>query len=702
MKRTQRPRWRVAAAVLAVVVLFAAPPPARAENGEIEIRLKTAGVPPRLRTRIHAAIERGIEFVLEQQLKNGVIRGPHGRFGQHDVAYTTIAGLALAHSGGSKARRGADRAIDWLIDEKGGARMTAMSRTYEIGLLAMLLKARMRHPDVAKQIVGQITRGLDRGTSWWGYRVGSVERGTAFIDAGSRGPNLSTTQFAALGLWAAAKAGGYTPHGTWRAHLRSLLDAQKESGSFGYTVNSSAWISLASGYPTGTCMGVANLVLAGGALEEDLLYDPVLAARTQIALRRGRGALDIAARAILGDGSPKMPLGFYYYSMYAMEKACVFTEVDELNGLMWYVTGAQQLLALQHKSGGWGSGPTSLTRSGFKPRGEEDILATSFALLFLLRASEVYRPTTPRGVPTPPAAVTGGKRTTAPTRTPSRGSEPPKHVTVSAATAQADRVWQLLKKGSPGTSDLTRAIERLAHTQTVLVPNRDLDTPTPEQQAADGQAIAAVRERIERALLKTFTQFGGWSTGDSERAAVAAAKGLALSRPAAVRRFRDKLSGMLRGSPSDFPSMARLNAAMRTIGVAGTAKGLKWMEDRVTTQQDQRSVRLSRAALSGLGALRAAPGRERFAAFRALVKRLLPVERVANDLGDELEELTAQLHWRALSAPAVFALAALSRDPITGDEPTLTSGMPPMSVAEYATWFEAHDNVRAGPWSEAE
>jgi hypothetical protein len=678
--------------------------PARAENDEIEIRLKTAGVDPPLRKRIHAAISRAVTYLLEQQSESGVIRGPHPRYGRHDVAYTTLAGLALAHSGGADARTGADRAIDWLINDKGETRAAAMTQSYQVGMLGMLLKARMRHPEVAQQIVTQIARGMDRKTAFWGYRVGSGESGSpAFVGMADR-PNLSTAQFAALGLWAASKAGGTSPRGVWRAHMEAMLRLQSESGTWGYGARAGGWNATPNVYPTGACMGMANLILARGALEEELPYDPALAARIEIAMRRGMDALDIAARTILDGAAPNSALSFYYYGMYAMEKACVFAEVDELNGLKWYVTGAQQLIALQHESGAWGHGAVGSGRERFEPRGDPDVLATSFALLFLLRTSEVYRPTTPRGVPTPAAAVTGTRRVPERQENESVAEvEPPSHVTITAASTQVDRLWRLLKDDQTKPRHLVAAIEEISHTQSVLAPDRELDSPTPEQEAETEAAIAALRERIERALLKAFGQFEGPGHDAGEPIAVAAAVGLAAARPAAVVGLRKQLTSDLRGQAARFPSMPRLFAAMRTIAVVEHDGHLRWLGTFITTKSDPRSVRLSRAALSALGSLRHAPGRDRFRAVRTLLKQLGPLEiRAAERADDDLRSLTIRLHWRALAAPALFAVTALARDPATGDEPTLTTGLPPMSIAEYAKWFEQHDGAHDAPWRDAD
>jgi hypothetical protein len=688
---------RCAALVASALACASLPTPARAEDDpidEIEIRLKTADVPEHLRKRIHETIQRGVEFLLEHQGRSGRIKSKGD--GRDDVAETTIGGLALAHSGGADARRGADLAIDWLIDEKGNTRMAAMTQSYHIGLLGMLLKARDRHPKVAEQIIRQIVAGQDSRTAWWGYGVGNGERGVPF-GGGADAPNLSTAQFAALGLWSASKQIGRTPRSAWRAHLESLLRLQTESGSWPYGPRG----GMAAGYPNGTTMGLANLLLARAAIEKELPYDPLLRARVEFARRKAMTALNDAARHVLGGNPAKISLAWYYYSIYALEKACVFADADSLDGLRWYITGAQQLIALQHDDGGWGQGPQGKGRDAFRPRGGTNVLDTSFALLFLLRVSETYRPTTPREVPRPAAAVTGAGAPNSPSAR-AEDPEPPAHVTVTRATELADRLYRLLKDDTTKTRHFVEAVEEAGHALTVLVPDLDRDEPTPEQREADDAAIAAVRDRIERALLATYENFDGPGEDAAERVAVAAANALAHARPAAVDDLRRFVSKSTRGKRSTFPSMARLIAAMRTIAVASRAEHVQWLAALVGTEITPRTVRRSRAALVALGAVRTAPGDERFLAVRSLVRQLTTLEERATRPGEDVQGLTSDYHWEALAAPALIAVTNLARDARTGDEPALESGMPPMSFAELEQWMKSHGDRRTSPWLDAD
>lgn len=106
----------------------------------------------------------------------------------------------------------------------------------------------------------------------------AIERGVKYL---VRIPNLSTAQFAALGLWATSRHGVTVPSRVWRKHLESLVTHQTKTGSWPYGPRAPI------GYPTGTMMGAANFALAEKALGDDLRKDPVFYRKVLAARLRG-------------------------------------------------------------------------------------------------------------------------------------------------------------------------------------------------------------------------------------------------------------------------------------------------------------------------------------------------------------------------------------------------------------------------------
>jgi hypothetical protein len=88
--------------------------------------------------------------------------------------------------------------------------------------------------------------------------------------------------------------------------------------------------------------------------------------------------------------NPRVDVGYYYYYMYGLERVGTLSKKKFIGKHDWYKEGARELLKLQGKDGGW-----------------KGVISTSFALLFLRRATrglvetkggESKRP--PKGIPT--------------------------------------------------------------------------------------------------------------------------------------------------------------------------------------------------------------------------------------------------------------------------------------------------------------
>lgn len=375
--------------ILAVALFAAAVLPSHAEEAyeETERRLKTIGIEEPLRLRIHDAIRRGVAALRAEQHANGSV--------YQDPGHTALAGLALLHAGIPPGREAGRKALDWLAAHAG---KRTGDQVYAAGIAAMLVAAEGEPKRFAHHLHERLSKGPRRGLGYWGYST----RG------GTGPPNLSTAQFACLGLWSGERLGAETATQAWETHLEALLAAQSEYGSWSYYPLGLEQFRTFQGYPTGTFMGLANLALARAALDEELAKDPERRAQVEIALAAGKAALRRHLHWTLAAPGMGNALGtFPYYRLYALEKACIFLDLEDVGGIPWYRSGALAILERQRDDGSWTTAGAGF-RTGRVANGRAmHAVQTSFALLFLLRASSVYHPVTPTSVDPPPVITPG-------------------------------------------------------------------------------------------------------------------------------------------------------------------------------------------------------------------------------------------------------------------------------------------------------
>ena len=431
---------------LALVALFAVLGPARADHEETEQRLKSAGVDDKLRAEVHKAIARGVAYLIAQQQPDGAFAcdvGGHGGEVLPTPGVTLLCALALRHAGTGATVDPVTKAVKWLFEGEDNHLAEIETRVYEAGLALLLLQAEGRHQPEAPRIASGLARALDTGAGWWGYDTPGPAAGDPTAEPPpfeGQTPNLSTTQFAALGLWAARRMKIELPSSVWRRHAESLVAQQNESGSWPYnhpdvlkrlgTVGAGGGkVGTGRGYFTTTCMGFGNLLLAREALKTGPKPPGALVAQLDKAIERSLARLRIDVPEYLEDpGAGELeyiaprrstdrggtPGRGAYYTLFALEKACLFANVESFavdadakkpgrgrkgGRLHWYARTAEWLIATQRDDGGWGV-------SDGKPT---NVVDSAFALLILVRSPSAQHPTTPREVDAKPrGAVTPG------------------------------------------------------------------------------------------------------------------------------------------------------------------------------------------------------------------------------------------------------------------------------------------------------
>ncbi len=323
---------------------------------------------------VNRAIERGSTY-LWQMLLDGELQGNPALLGNREEHL--IAALALVHAGMHEREPLCDAAIRGLIE---GSRVRA--RTYELAVLAMLVDAYDDQellallPRLARSLVE--SQGEDGS---WTYntpdfwldpsrhsepKLEAEQRWSLLSSGGTGNGDNSCAQFAVLGMRAAERHGHALPAVTWQ-RVRQLFSARQQAdGGWGYKDDAS--------YGSMSCAGICSLAIADWALAE---------AAGQAARDRALSWLDARLDVHEHTGSPGL---WHYYYLYSIERVGQLLGSPFIGSHEWYPLGVGWLLGEQGGDGRWqGEGPE-----------EDPVLATSFALLFLTRATETLAEPEPR------------------------------------------------------------------------------------------------------------------------------------------------------------------------------------------------------------------------------------------------------------------------------------------------------------------
>ncbi len=318
--------------------------------------------------QVRRAIARGQRYLKQEQ-------GPDGAWaGTNPVAtqgISALATLALLESGLGPDDPAVRRALAFL--RSFDPTQPSQWRTYITSLHTMALQAAgqldrdlpliQRNARVLEMM--QVPSGGPESGAW-GYGIG-----------GTRWDN-SNTQYAVLGLHAAAQAGVPIEPRVWLRVRNHFLAYQGRDGAWGYQGSSRGTGSM-------TVAGIASLVIAGMELEqteEKLVNGQIVGCgrvREPEPLRRaidwlGRNtgiSIDQRGRVVRITNPRAASWTFYY--LYGLERAGRLTGRRYFGKHDWYREGAEWLVKVQDPvSGAWHGGGL-----------ERPVIATSFALLFL-------------------------------------------------------------------------------------------------------------------------------------------------------------------------------------------------------------------------------------------------------------------------------------------------------------------------------
>lgn len=315
---------------------------------------------------VEEAIRRGVEYLVRMQRLDGTWCS----YGHHwDLGQTALGALALRKAGLKGNHPAILKALNFL-------KCHPPTRTYDLAVFLMLIRAVDTPPEYRDWVERCGTMLLEtQRNGLWSYPKGGLD--------------LSNTQYATLGLDAAAACGFRVPRKTWEKLLEAVEGMRTEDGGWSYRRGGKATGSM-------TCAGLTCVLFCKRHLEKPRGRFPE-SRRIAALLDSGLAWME---RNFRPDKNPKpgqenkSPRWTYYY-LYGVERVGTLSRRQTFGSHDWYAEGRDWLLPRQGGRGQWASA-----------YGESE-MNTAFALLFLSRATLGAR--TKGGFQTRIVSESGGK-----------------------------------------------------------------------------------------------------------------------------------------------------------------------------------------------------------------------------------------------------------------------------------------------------
>lgn len=288
---------------------------------------------PLLQQAVSRAIDQGVDALLAEQELDGSWRMHQGGY---YAGMTALALYALLKSGVPRDHVAVRRATNYL-------RYQFPRKTYSAAcqLLAFCALGESVEREHVQAIVDKLVSFQKLGG--FSYPKGRVD--------------LSNTQFAALGLRAAAAAGYDVPSRVWEKLAELTIEHQESPGGrnepAGFVYHDDREVTGSM-----TAAGVAILAICAeqGVVERQIEQSISLGLRW-------------LAREFTVDENPGEAEHHLYY-LYGLERVGGILALERLGEHDWYGAGARKLVRMQRHDGRWGTQPQ-----------------TAFALLFLSKAT---------------------------------------------------------------------------------------------------------------------------------------------------------------------------------------------------------------------------------------------------------------------------------------------------------------------------
>ncbi len=314
---------------------------------------------------VENAIKEGVKFLIHEQQATGAWSEDFNN--EAPTGVTSLVTLALLTAGESPKSPHISRALDFLRRFEA----VQLDSVYAVSLQTMVFAAAEPERDRAR---------IARNAAWLEaaqFRAGEQRFSfpgswTYHGEKRMRGDN-SNSQYALLGLNAAAEAGIPVKPEVWDLSLRYWEQNQLRDGSWSYTPDQQ------SPSASMTCAGVSSLVISGMKLFAGL--EVINGENIRDCGRGGANpnlqqGIDWLGVHFKVDQNFPLGLTWKYYYLYGLERVGRLTGQRFLGGHDWYREGAEELVHEQDRLRGFWSG------QGHEARRD---VATAFALLFLAK-----------------------------------------------------------------------------------------------------------------------------------------------------------------------------------------------------------------------------------------------------------------------------------------------------------------------------
>jgi hypothetical protein len=320
---------------------------------------------------VNQAIEHGVKYLLSRQL----IDGSWGNMqSSYRTGQTALSIYTLVKSGLPPRHPAILEALAYLEENP-------TTRTYSIGCQLMALQAinDPEHRPWMEELLGDLLSWQQRRGDW-AYPNGA--------------PDLSCTQFGALGLRSAADRGLEVPVEAWLKLADAVLDYQEKKSKVEIPAShgekyggkwSIAGFSYKPGKPNRpsgsmTAAGVATLKFCQVYLGDKMPSTLSTKINRQVDL-----GVNWLSQNWSVSSNPHRGGAYLHYYLYGLERVGAIMNTDFIGDHDWYWDGADFLLGSQNKEFGHWPDPWGRSES-----------ATCFSLLFLERATRAAF-TDPRG-----------------------------------------------------------------------------------------------------------------------------------------------------------------------------------------------------------------------------------------------------------------------------------------------------------------
>ena len=355
--------------------------------------------PPAFRKAVNAAVDEGVEYLLSKQRSDGSWPAADDALRKHRMGVTALCTLACLKGGVKPNDPQIRNAFAHL-------RAQPLVKTYDVGVLLMAIHARyspleelesIKTDKYGNRIIKDPCQSrMSKEDRKW------MQKAVKFlidhqVDGHWRYPeggvDLSNTQYALLGLWAASRCGLKIPPKVWMDSLNWLLSVQERTGRpVKLLVNEVrgdyriAWTenARARGFryrpenPVTAAMttaGMASIAICQDELWGSRRFKPKDRMRTRRAIRDAMAWMQDNFDVTKNPGEPTG--GWHYYYLYGLERAGILARARFMGKFDWYKEGADYLLSKQGADGKWLSSHAHLD--------------TAFAILFLKRSSQRTR-----------------------------------------------------------------------------------------------------------------------------------------------------------------------------------------------------------------------------------------------------------------------------------------------------------------------